>query len=159
MYLLRFSVPAAFRHNRITRELLLNQAKEQVAHKRPPQNDTVVHIVCRRKDMDMLKNLVELGADINSVNEKGQTVMHIVAETGDENMLKFLHSLGADANLMDNEEKTPLHIATEKGHYKVVELLIDKFKVAVLNRTRDGNTLMHIVSGFYLWIMTMIRVQ
>lgn len=62
--------------------------------------------------------------------------MHIVSETGDENMLKFLHSLGADANLMDNEEKTPLHIATEKGHYKIVDMLIEKFKVPVLNRTR-----------------------
>lgn len=72
----------------ITKELLSNQAKEQVAVKRPPQMDTVVHIVCRKKDMDMLKNLVELGADINSVNAKNQSVMHIVAETGDENMLK-----------------------------------------------------------------------
>lgn len=53
---------------RITRELLNNQQKEQVAVKRPPHNDTVVHIVCRRKDTDMLKNLVEMGADINSVN-------------------------------------------------------------------------------------------
>lgn len=56
------------KNSRITRELLSNLAKEQVAVKRPPQNDTVVHIVCRRKDMDMLKNLVELGADINNVN-------------------------------------------------------------------------------------------
>jgi hypothetical protein len=36
--------------------------------KRPPQNDSVVHVVTRRKDMDMLKNLVELGANINDVN-------------------------------------------------------------------------------------------
>lgn len=47
---------------------------------------------------------------------------------------------------MDSEERTPLYIATEKGHFKVVELLIEKFKVQVLNRTRDGNTLMHIAS-------------
>lgn len=62
--------------------------------------------------------------------------MHIVADTGDETMLKYLHSLGANANLQDKEEKTPLHIATERGHYKVVDLLIEKFKVPVLNRTR-----------------------
>lgn len=72
--------------------------------------------------------------------------MHIVADTGDEAMLKYLHQLGANANLQDREEKTPLHIATERGHYRVVDLLIEKFKVPVLNRTRDGNTLMHIAS-------------
>lgn len=43
-------------------------AKEQVSVKRPPLNDSVVHIVIRRKDMDMMKNLVELGANINDVN-------------------------------------------------------------------------------------------
>ena len=127
---------------------MLIQAKEQVAVKRPPQNDTVVHIVCRRKDMDMLKNLVEQGADINNVNEKGQSIMHIVAETGDENMLKFLHSLGADANLHDNEEKTPLHIATEKGHYKIVDMLIEKFKVPVFNRTRVSELILTILLIF-----------
>lgn len=72
--------------------------------------------------------------------------MHIVAETGDEAMLKYLHQLGANANIQDKEEKSPLHIATERGHYRVVDLLIEKFKVPVFNRTRDGNTLMHIAS-------------
>lgn len=43
-------------------------AKEQIAIKKPPQNDSVVHVVTRRKDMDMLKNLIELGANINDVN-------------------------------------------------------------------------------------------
>lgn len=63
---------------RITRELLLSMAKEQVAIKRPPQNDSVVHVVTRRKDMDMLKNLIELGANINDVNVGGPACAALV---------------------------------------------------------------------------------
>ena len=43
-------------------------------------------------------------------------------------------------------DRTPLHIAAERGHALVVEILADKFKASVLDRTKDGSTLMHIAS-------------
>lgn len=33
-----------------------------------------------------------------------------------------------------------------QGHTQIIELLADKFKVSVFERTRDGSTLMHIAS-------------
>ena len=43
-------------------------------------------------------------------------------------------------------DRTPLHIAAERGHALVVEILADKFKASVMDRTKDGSTLMHIAS-------------
>lgn len=37
-------------------------------------------------------------------------------------------------------------MAAMAGHTQIIELLADKFKVSVFERTRDGSTLMHIAS-------------
>lgn len=34
----------------------------------------------------------------------------------------------------------------EKGHASVIEILADKFKASIFERTKDGSTLMHIAS-------------
>lgn len=39
-----------------------------------------------------------------------------------------------------------MHLAAENGHASVIELLADKFKASIFERTKDGSTLMHIAS-------------
>lgn len=39
-----------------------------------------------------------------------------------------------------------MHLAAEKGHAHVIEILADKFKASIFERTKDGSTLMHIAS-------------
>lgn len=36
--------------------------------------------------------------------------------------------------------------AAEYGHANIIELLADKFKASIFERTKDGSTLMHIAS-------------
>lgn len=43
-------------------------------------------------------------------------------------------------------DRTPMHLAAENGHASVIELLADKFKASIFERTKDGSTLMHIAS-------------
>jgi ankyrin repeat protein len=43
-------------------------------------------------------------------------------------------------------DRTPIHIAAQHGHTAIIELLAEKFKVSVFERTKDGSTLMHIAS-------------
>lgn len=40
----------------------------------------------------------------------------------------------------------PIHLAVENGHASIIELLADKFKASIFERTKDGSTLMHIAS-------------
>lgn len=39
-----------------------------------------------------------------------------------------------------------MHLAAENGHASIIELLADKFKASIFERTKDGSTLMHIAS-------------
>ena len=39
-----------------------------------------------------------------------------------------------------------MHLAAENGHANIIELLADKFKASIFERTKDGSTLMHIAS-------------
>jgi ankyrin repeat protein len=39
-----------------------------------------------------------------------------------------------------------MHLAAEYGHATIIELLADKYKASIFERTKDGSTLMHIAS-------------
>jgi ankyrin repeat protein len=39
-----------------------------------------------------------------------------------------------------------MHLAAENGHATIIELLADKFRASIFERTKDGSTLMHIAS-------------
>ncbi|XP_049331691.1 transient receptor potential cation channel, subfamily N, member 1 [Astyanax mexicanus] len=130
----------------IIKELLSGQTEPQLQTQRTGHGDTALHICCRKKDVEMAKVLVELGASMDFQNVEGQTPLHIAAWEGDEAMLKFFYQSKANPNISDKLDRSPLHITAERGHTNVVEILTEKFKSNVLARTKDGSTLLHIAS-------------
>jgi ankyrin repeat protein len=64
--------------------------------------------------LDAVKMLLDLGADINAVDSKGDTVMHGAAYGNFPAIVKLLANRGADVNIWkqpDTEGRTPLFIA------------------------------------------------
>ena len=49
-----------------------------------PLGDTCLHLASRRRDPDLVKLLVDHGANVDAANEEGQTVLHVAAVMGDE---------------------------------------------------------------------------
>lgn len=52
----------------ICRELLMVDAKEQLSVRRPDIRDTPLHIASRRRDIDLMRLLIEKGAAVNLQN-------------------------------------------------------------------------------------------
>ncbi|CAK1549413.1 unnamed protein product [Leptosia nina] len=129
----------------MVRELLSAQTAEQLKSS-TPAGDTALHLAARRKDVDMARILVDYGAVVDAVNGAGQTALHIAAAEGDEPLVKYFYGVRANAAIADNEDRTPMHLAAENGHAAIIELLADKFKASIFERTKDGSTLMHIAS-------------
>ena len=130
----------------VCRELLLDATKEQLDYKKPDTGETAIFYAVKKKDLELLRLFSEYGSNVDVQNKNGETILHHVCSEGMDVFARYLCKVGANPNLKDLDEKTPLHIATEKGNHKLVELLVDKFRASVHERTKDGSTLMHLAS-------------
>ncbi|CAG5132083.1 unnamed protein product [Candidula unifasciata] len=69
---------------------------------------------------EMVRLLVEEGADINLQDEDGSTALMCACEHGNLDIVNFLLAQpGIDANIVDNEDSTALSIAMQAGHKDV----------------------------------------
>ncbi|XP_058818348.1 serine/threonine-protein phosphatase 6 regulatory ankyrin repeat subunit A isoform X2 [Topomyia yanbarensis] len=127
------------------RELLSSQTADQLKAT-TTNGDTALHLAARRKDVEMARILIDYGANVDLQNGDGQTALHIAAAEGDEAMVKYFYTVRASASIIDNQDRTPMHLAAENGHASIIEILADKFKASIYERTKDGSTLMHIAS-------------
>jgi ankyrin repeat protein len=75
----------------------------------------IIHwsVVC--VNLEMLKFLVQRGADINSPTSDGETPLHIAVLDHESDIVNWLVEEGADVNAQDGNGDTPLHIAARDG--------------------------------------------
>jgi hypothetical protein len=62
--------------------------------------------------LEAVKLMVELGADVNAVNDTGRTALHGSSNLGANSIIKFLADHGAKLDLKDKYQQTPLSIAS-----------------------------------------------
>ncbi len=73
------------------------------------------------KSIDIVRLLIEKGADVNAKNKYGGTPLH--AAIGSEQTVKLLLEHGADVNAKNNDAWTPLEVALLRGCPSTVQLL------------------------------------
>jgi ankyrin repeat protein len=86
---------------------------------------TPLHHASSIGNTEVVKLLIEKGADINVKNNFGSTPLHYASNEGNTEVVKLLIDNGADINVKDRADTTPLHKASFKGHTEVVNLLIE----------------------------------
>jgi ankyrin repeat protein len=95
---------------------------------------------------EVVKILLDVGADFNLADKYGLTLLHRASLDGRAEVVKILLDKGADFNLTDKYERTPLQYASWKGRVEVVKILLDAgadFNLA----DKDGRTLLHRASS------------
>lgn len=65
--------------------------------------DTALHLASRKRDVDMVRILVDYGANVDQQNGDGQSPLHIAAEQGDEALVKYFYGVRASAGIIDNQ--------------------------------------------------------
>ena len=90
----------------------------------PSENGTTpLHHACIRGSKKAVDILLDLGANINAVDNEGNSCLHHTANSNNLSLLKKLLIRGADKTIKNNEEKSPLDIAQENNFKTVVEIL------------------------------------
>jgi uncharacterized protein len=77
-------------------------------------------------DVEIVRLLLDSGADPNARAQSGSTPLHTAAFTGDRRSLDLLLNKNADPAIRNNEGKTAADIARERGNQDVADLLVTR---------------------------------
>jgi hypothetical protein len=104
---------------------------------------TALHWAAENGRVDVVKVLIQNGADLNAVDINKCTALHRAAEDGHVDVVKLLLQNGADVNAFEEYYLTALHItAKESGNVDVAKVLIQNG--ANVNAVdRDHKTALH----------------
>ncbi len=79
----------------------------------------------RKENIDIVKLLLEYGADPHAEGDDGHTVLHSASSYGNVEMLRLFIDLGVNHNVMSCSYGLPLHRAMCWGNYDNVKLLLE----------------------------------
>lgn len=84
--------------------------------------DPPLHFAAQEGDIDMVRAIVEAGADVDLPDTDGATALHYASMYGHAEVVEFLVSAGADVHAPFGKQ-TAITLAAESGAGEVVELL------------------------------------
>ncbi len=87
-------------------------------------NDLLI-FSCRSGNIDLIKERIEAGADINYQNRNGETPILAAIKKESISAVSYLIEQGANSNCKDNYENTPLEYAVEFNSKEIAELLFN----------------------------------
>jgi ankyrin repeat protein len=121
---------------------LLEKRPESIKEKDSGWGRTALHWAARGVHFEVLKLLVDKGADVKARDNSDISALHSVAARGHREATELLMSNGADVNAVDAFGHTPLSYAITGSHKVLADFLISKgAKVPVQGEA--GRRLLH----------------
>eukprot|EP00940_MAST-03C_sp_MAST-3C-sp2_P003576 g3576.t1 len=112
-------------------------AKKSIAHP--------LHEAISKNHSNVVKLLIDAGADVNKACSSGKTPLLIAVTHGHRDIAEELIKSGADPNKISHSPNllSPLHIAVKGGDTKTVDLLL-RHGASPRHKTRKGWTPLHL---------------
>lgn len=86
-------------------------------------NSTLLIIASIWKRFDMVKILIDMGANINIINKEDRSALHYAVEKSCIKSIKYLVDAGIDKEILDKKGDTALQIANRIGNIDVINIL------------------------------------
>lgn len=92
--------------------------------------------------VNMVKMLLDEGADVNAPDSKGMTALHYAVQTENEAIVQMLVSKGSYLNGRNDNFETPLSVAVAQRNVNIVNILLQKHANVNISDA-FGNTPLH----------------
>ncbi len=122
--------------------------------------ETALHYACIFGNLDVIKYLINSGADVNLKTTAGDTPLFYAVTKNHLHIIKYfvenLKSLNLNLNHQNDLGETAILIACKKGYTEIVRYLINN-NVDLHAKSTDGCNLLHyVVCGGNLEIVKLI---
>lgn len=108
---------------------------------RDEHGNTSLHWAVRDNDVDAVKSLLEAGANVNTLNLRGEAPIHVAARAGALRIVKLVAAAApGDINQPGPEGFTALHLAVESGSLALVQTLCETFGADISYQANNGET-------------------
>eukprot|EP00938_MAST-03A_sp_MAST-3A-sp1_P005039 g5039.t1 len=135
----------------VTNQMIRKYGSDVMNLRREPRNCTALHLAAYYRKVDIVKVLIQNGADVNAVEQNKQTALQYAAAFGHADVAKvLLQNSDADVDysyFASHEEKnvSALYMATTRGHVDVMKVLLQNG--ACVNTVHVMNcSLLHLAS-------------
>ncbi len=90
------------------------------------ESDISIHDAANAGNIEIIKEQLAAGVDVNTKGVGGMTPLHRAAREGHKEVVEFLIANSADINAKDKMGRVPLHRAAREGRAAIAEMLITK---------------------------------
>jgi len=106
--------------------------------------ETPLSTAIQKPKLELMKKLIDAGAELNPVLKDGQNYVHLVAKLdmekkGVDKALEMLIAAGVDFDTPDDRGRTPLHYIAESGNEAALRAIL-KYKLRIDRKDNDGKT-------------------
>jgi hypothetical protein len=101
--------------------------------------DDALFAATKNRNINLLRQLVADGADVNHQNFNGETALHIAASIGNIQIVQYLIGQGANINARTGTQWMPIHHAMRFDRANVANYLISR-NASLRQKTIDGFT-------------------
>lgn len=109
------------------------------------KNITTILVDRTADRLEMIKKMVEIGADINCQDKDGRS-LHSVAFKGLIDEIKFIQKLNPNFEVKDNLGKTLLHFAAANGKNDMIKFLLNETKINIDAKDQEGTTALFLAA-------------
>jgi len=106
--------------------LIANSNNVNQCNKYNQYNFSPLRLAIHKESSEVVKLLLDKGANINDADRNGFTPLHHAIDKGNSEVVQLLLDRGANINDADRNGFTPLHQAIDKGNSELVQLLLDR---------------------------------
>ena len=87
------------------------------------QEEEVVDKTGRADPIEVIKMVLDAGADINAVNDQQNSALHLAALRGNDKVVQYLASRGAKLDVKNKQGKTPAEVAPKRTADLIAKLM------------------------------------